>query len=604
MERYGLGAVLLLALGAYALSVGHGFAYDDVYIIERNPLLHTLGNWREILAATWWPDAVYRPFTGLTLAVDWTLSGGDPRWFHVVNVLLHVAATGMVFFLARRMLSGLGATAAAAVFAVHPVHVEAVANVVGRAEVLATLFALGAVVLYRWDGELAEVGDAGGRRALASFGALGCLLLGLASKETAFVTPGLLLLVDWLAGRRLRDGWADAVRRHWVLWFGSIALTLEWLWIWVGVVGELEGGGVAPALMGEGLVGRAAVMAAVVPEYFRLLVLPAELSADYSPNFLPVGDGLGLREVLGVGVLILGVGVAVAFRRRAPVVPFALAWVAGSLLIVSNILVPTEVLLAERTLYLPSVGAVLLFGVGFGWIGERRPVAGALAAALLVALGMTRTVTRVPVWRDNTTLLPQLVRDAPGSFRSYWVSGYLHYAAGDSTRGEELLRQALRIYPLHASLWTDLAQQLEAQGRWRAAAGAFNAAFRIDSTRLIPAAAAVRNYGRAGMVDSAAAIARRARAVDPQNHLVKLALGDAALARGRPLEAMTWRRQVAWRFPRRWRYWYLTAAAALEAEYCPEVRRSLEHVRELAPETPAVDTLETQAKMHCPAGRS
>jgi predicted Zn-dependent protease len=91
----------------------------------------------------------------------------------------------------------------------------------------------------------------------------------------------------------------------------------------------------------------------------------------------------------------------------------------------------------------------------------------------------------------------------------------------------------------------------------------------------------VVNLVRANRLDSAEALAARAAAADAHNSWLKIARGDVAIARGRPLEAMAWRRQVALEFPDEWHYWYLTADAALVAGYCPEAERSLARLRGL-----------------------
>lgn len=595
-DRLALLAVAVLAVGAYVGSLGHDFTYDDVHIIKNSKLLHSLGNWRAILRATWWEDAMYRPFTALTFAVDWTVSGGNPHWFHLINILLHAGVTALVFLLGRSLLPLFPAAAAAALFAVHPVHVEAVANVVGRAEVLATLFALGAVLLYRADGALAARGDLSWRRWAASGGTLVVLGLALASKESAFAAPGLLLLADWVDARREGIRWGAAVRRHWVLAVAGVVLTAEWLWIWSATVGGLKGGDEAPGLYGAGFGARAVVMAPVVLEYVRLLFFPARLSADYSPDFLPVAERLNLPGVLGIALVAAAVAAAGVARVRAWPVTFGLAWMGGTLLVVSNLLVPTEVLLAERTLYLPSVGAALLVGYCLGALAARRLDAAAVLGALLVGLGAWRTVTRVPVWRDDSTLLHQLVRDAPGSFRADWVLGGLYFIGGDSASGEALYRRALRTNPFHAQLWDDLGVQLETQRRWGDAAPAFAAAFRINRRRAESAARAIVNYLRGGLVDSAAAIAREAREIHLEDYRVQIALGDLALARGRPLEAMTWRRRVARRFPGVWWYWWLTGDAAIRARYCPEAEYALGQLARLGADRARRAELEREAR--------
>ena len=156
----------LVAFVVYTNTLSHQFVYDDLSVIVGNPRLHSIANWPEIVTSPWWPRGLYRPFTSLTLAANWSLGPGAPFGFHLVNILLHAVATGLVGLLAMRLMPVPAALAAALLFAVHPVHVEAVANVVGRAEILATLWVLAAALLYLRYGDLAreESGSVARRR--------------------------------------------------------------------------------------------------------------------------------------------------------------------------------------------------------------------------------------------------------------------------------------------------------------------------------------------------------------------------------------------------------------------------------------------------------
>jgi len=593
-ERWVLAASVLLALGAYAQTAGYQFVYDDVHLIEKKVELHALAGWRQVLTTPLWFD-LYRPVSHLTFMLDWAVSGGDPGYFHVVNTLLHALVSALVYLLARGGLGTLGAGAAALVFAVHPVHVEAVANLVGRAELLATAFTLLAALAYRADGRLAAAGETGWRRGSASLGTLAALAAGLASKETAFAAPGVLLLVDWLEGRRTGESGAQRFRRHWVLWAAAVALTAEWLWLRTGVVGGL-GTHSAPGLEGQSLWGRALAMAPVALQYARLFFFPLRLSADYSPDFLPAVPRLTVAGVWGFLVVAAALALALRARHRAPVITFGIAWIAGTLLIVSNLLVPSEVLLAERTLYLPSVGAVLLVGWLAAWAEASWRHVGLGLAAAAVALGMARSVTRAPVWSDNSRFFPRLVRDAPGSYRAFWVAGALAYDAGDRRRGETLVRRAIVVAPLQKGPWETLAVQLEKDGRWLDAAQHFKAALTLDSSNAGYGLLAVRNYLRAGMTDSAGALIPRLAAAFPHDFRYYAAMAEFDAARGRPLAAMTWRRRVAWLYPRTWEMWFLTAQAALDARYCWEARRSVGRVRALRPTLSQLPDLERRLR--------
>lgn len=145
--------VCLAAIAVYALSVRSGFAYDDVPLILLDPRVHSLGNLPAILTQPYWPVggqelSIWRPLTTLSFAADWAVSGGAPAWFHLSNVLWHAAACILVLCLLHELFAAPAALAGALLFAVHPVHVEAVANVVGRGDVISAVFALAACLLW------------------------------------------------------------------------------------------------------------------------------------------------------------------------------------------------------------------------------------------------------------------------------------------------------------------------------------------------------------------------------------------------------------------------------------------------------------------------
>jgi len=146
-QRWALVAVVITATLAYANALANGFVLDDGPIVRTNPLVTSPGQAWRAFAMPYWPDRTgagqYRPLGIASFAIDWVLSGGDARWFHAVNVVWHALATAAVWMLAAELLLPTPALIAALTFAVHPVHVEAVANVVGRLECMAAVFAIG-----------------------------------------------------------------------------------------------------------------------------------------------------------------------------------------------------------------------------------------------------------------------------------------------------------------------------------------------------------------------------------------------------------------------------------------------------------------------------
>jgi len=574
-ERWAMFLAAGVAFLTYAMTFGYDFVYDDVHIIIEYEALHSLRNIKAILTDTWWASALYRPFSQLSLAIDWAIGGGTPGVFHVVNVVLHSIATALVYRFARLGIGFYGALFAALLFAVHPVHVEAVANVVGRTEVWVTIFALSAALLYEWDGRLAAVGDVTGRRFVATFGTLVCLVLGLGSKESGFAIPGILLIVDLAKAWREGTTLEAAVKPHLVLWLGVLALAVEWLFFRSWMIGNYIGDFPGPGLFGLGFFDRVWVMAPIVMEYLRLFIFPLQLSADYSPNHVPAVAAFTLRAALGFALLVSIVVFGFKVRRKIPWLTFSLMWVGGTILIVANLVVPTGVIIAERILYLPSVGFVFLAGWVFEAGVQRRYKASIVLAFVVLSFGLVRSMTRMPVWSTADRFFPQLVLDAPNSFRGQWLAGMLAYREGDRRAGERHLWAALNTYPLFPNLWRDLGDKLAEEGRSLQAALAYRSAVRIDSTRIFEGSKAVIHFLSVDSLEAAENIAEQLRRIDPHEPRVYAALGNIAMYKGDVRQSMAWRRLATIYDPEQTAYWYQTAEAALRSEYCPEVVRSL-----------------------------
>ena len=148
--------VALTAALVYLNALGNGFALDDVNIVRDNPHIRSVAGLPGLFARPYWPDAegvasgLYRPITLATFALDRAVWGGGAAGFHAVNVALHALVSALAWFVGRRVGIHYGtALLAALLFAVHPIHVEAVANIVGRSELLAAAGVLAAWLSHR-----------------------------------------------------------------------------------------------------------------------------------------------------------------------------------------------------------------------------------------------------------------------------------------------------------------------------------------------------------------------------------------------------------------------------------------------------------------------
>ena len=421
--------VFVAAVALYLPAARYGFVQDDRAIVASNPGAHSIGAALRAFDDPYWPResgaGLYRPVTILSYAVDWTLFGGRPGWLHLMNALWHGVATVLLVILLARWLPTLGAAAAGLVFAWHPVHVEAVASLVGRAELLAAVGILGAVLAARR-----------GQWALAVL----CAALAMFSKEHGVIVGVVILLDKWLQR-------ADERPYPRGFWIAVTIVTIGFLaaWFTVGWVGEND----AAAVFSErGAWGRLAIALPAVLRAVQLLIWPASLSVDYNPQVLPAPAGVSISAVLGFVVVVGIPALALWCRRRAPSISFAAGVAVLSYLPTANLFFSSGIVLAERNLYLAVVLPAAFVGWAATWLAGRRGLRPAAVAVAIVAIACgSRSSARLPAWRDNRSQLVTLLADHPESYRAHASAAAVLAGAGDTAGARREYQQAESLFP-------------------------------------------------------------------------------------------------------------------------------------------------------------
>jgi len=453
-------AIVALAVVASATSLSNGFAMDDLALVADNERVHSLHAWWRLFTLPYWPAqygaSLYRPLVTIGYTLQWTIGNGAPWVFHLTSVALYAVLCALVLAFLLDLLGAIPALIAAALFAVHPVHVEAVGNVVGQAELLAAAAAVGACVIYVRARRANRLG-AGAITSIGLLYAIACLC-----KEHALLLPMLLAVTEWFGAARHDSATANELaaklRAIAPLFVGLFCIAVAYLIARTLVVGELLGEKHLVPVFG---VRRLWVMLVVVPHWVRLLLWPAHLSAEYSPRHIAIPDAPGPEIVLGSALLVTLAALFVALGRSAEpsraeraAARFALAWLAVTLLPVSNLF--SVMLVAERTLLLPSLGAMVFVGAAMSWAMQEatRParVALATAAAVLVAAGAIRSSDRQRVWSDDATLFAQTAEDAPRSYRAQFFYGQLLFQHGRHAEGERHLKLAIALNPTQSDV--------------------------------------------------------------------------------------------------------------------------------------------------------
>jgi len=464
--------VALLGVGVYAGTVGNGFVLDDHRAVIENRCVSAQPGVACALASDFWGrpgravGRTYRPLAVLTFAADWAWGGGRPAAFHVTNALLHGMATLAVFLLLLALAGSLhragaggegpseggarpAALCAATIFATLGVHTDAVAGIVGRADVLATLLGCAALALHFRPAVLAP--RPAPRALLVGLVAL----LALLSHELALLVPVLALLGDGvLRWGEERTGASRAPRRRRMPWASYAALAAAvaaYLALRLVVMGRLVGP--APDVLNNPAVeasgaDRVLFGLSLVHRAMAQLLVPARLSAEYGFAEIVVPAGPGATVLLGAAWAALLGAAAWICRRRAPLVTVGSAFLLAGLALLSNVPVLLPTAYAERLLYLPSLGLAIVAGGAVLAAHARGPRwrSGALVLCGLIAAGnLAVAAVGSGDYRDGVSLYRRATLSCPRSARAHLNLGLALNQLGRHAEAVAPLERALEI---------------------------------------------------------------------------------------------------------------------------------------------------------------
>jgi len=412
-------------------------------VILAHPLIQSWKTLPASLGAAWWyaTNHLYRPLTLFTFGLERSLAGPSVWLPHAVNLGLHIGVVILLTRLLTRFASPRSAVVVSLVFAVLPVHAEAIASVVGRAELLAAMAMVGAMLIASGD----EPPTAWRRVGMALLGAAA-----LASKEVGIAAP---VLVMAAAGTK------PETRKYAGTWgASSLVGTLALLAARVGVLGTFGGDAANPVFRGMSAVHRIVVALALVPRSAAMLFLPVAPAIDFVPATTQIANPSWIFVSLGL-LATLGALALVALHVRRP----NLATLGACVLVATaaptaNLLFASGVVLDGRTLYAPSIGAMLMVAYAIDVLeGTRARDLAALSAVVLAAACAAISWNEMPVWRSNDAMIATMIRRQPQDYRSYM---YLAYAARDAGNDEQSLgrfREAIARFRRDSEMLTDAA---------------------------------------------------------------------------------------------------------------------------------------------------
>lgn len=428
-----LGGVLLATIIAFLPMLWNGFTnWDDTLYVLQNPLLRdlSLDGLRDIFSTP--VVSNYHPLTILTLAVNYQISGLEPLGYHLTNLLLHLGNTVLVYYFTFLLSKGNVRVSifVATVFAIHPMHVESVAWVSERKDVLYTFFFLSALIFYiryRYRRRLLMY-----VLMLLAFGA------SLLSKPAAVVLPVVLLLIDYLERRKFQPA---VIVEKLPLFVLAVAMGIATLQMQsVRALASLE---TYSALERLGFAGYGFTF------YLVKFVAPFRLSALHPfPEHGEMTAMLIIATIISLGIL----GYFLVFNKSRTT-RFGILFYLVTVILVLQIVSVGTALVAERYTYLPYIG--LAFAVGMWldrYLREKRQnqrltyiVYGAFFAVALL-FGVL-TFNRTSVWKDSPALWTDVLQKYPDSHRAYTNRGLHYYDQGKYDSALEDLNRALAAKP-------------------------------------------------------------------------------------------------------------------------------------------------------------
>ncbi len=530
----------LATVVAYLQVVNLGFVeYDDGdYVVENAVVQGGLSGAGLSWAFGTFHASNWHPLTWLSHMLDCEFFGMAPAGHHLTSLCFHVANVLLLFALLRQLTGSSWPSAlVAALFGLHPLHVESVAWIAERKDVLSTFFGLLSLLAYHRFQSSPGLKNPRGR----VFYALSLLsfALGLMSKPMLVTLPFVLLLLDYWPGRRFAAGPAaggSVCRRllsEKIPFFALSGISCILTYF-------AQRGSTVMPLQSFGLPERLGNAVAAYALYLKKMVWPTDLAFFY-----PLVDR-PLWQVVLSGLLLAGLTLAVvATRHRYPFALVGWFWFVGMLVPVIGLVQVGEQSMADRYTYLPAVGLfIIVVWCARQWLQARKgdvlgPAVVGVALLALLACGIM-TWRQVACWKNSRSLLERALAVTKNNFLAHNNLGFVLAREGNFSAAIAHFEAAIRIKPTYARAHRNLAAAFVQEGKLQQAIDHYTTALELQPTDV----EALHNLGavlaRQGKLDEAADLCSRAVALGRQDPLTLYDYGLVLSLQGKYREAATW----------------------------------------------------------------
>jgi hypothetical protein len=452
----------LLVFAIYGRTLAGNFVFDDRGIIEHQYLLSDFSKIPNVLSLPYWTKeaGLYRPITLFSYTLNFLFLGNGALGFHLINIILYALTGYLIFLFIRRIFKqDFLAVLTAVLFIILPIHSEAVANIIGRAEILALFFSLLALS--------ALISDENGKNKMRFAGVWFFLAMG--SKETAIAVLPVALAVAWINNKFIINVEDEKTKisvfergigfcRQY--WSGFLSLAIGLLAYFLArylVLGRQYFLGVETSIVENPLKfvpfwPRIFTAFKITGIYFSKIFWPLDLCSDYSYNQIPISDSFWQAGVLAGFFIIIGLFFAIFYfwRRRAEI-SFGVLFFILSFILVSNFIFPIGAIAGERLVYFASLGICLILASVFACVLKSKvkeifKIAAFAFLLLIIIFYSVVSFKRAGDWQTEKKLFASAARCAPNSVLSRSNLGAAYYLEKDYKNAEKELLAAEKIY--------------------------------------------------------------------------------------------------------------------------------------------------------------
>ena len=459
--------LMVMTYCAFQQVGSHEFVtFDDGLYVTENPRVKNGINWENIgWSFTTTHCSNWHPLTWMSHMLDVSLFGLNPGSHHLVNVFFHLANSLLLFFVFRQMTGKIWQSAlVAALFAIHPLHVESVVWISERKDVLSTFFAMLTLLSY---GRYAKGGNKGFYLTALLF-----FILGLMAKPMLVTLPFVLLLFDYWPLRRLKfikGQYADPYRHKNISFFDLIIEKIPFFMMTaascaVTFYAQQSGGSVA-SLQIFPLGVRVANAVVAYVGYITKMLWPVHLSAFY-----PHPYSLPMWQVAGAGlVLVLICWMCILTIKQRPYLLVGWLFYLGTLFPVIGLIQVGEQAMADRYTYVPLIGIFIILAWGLPDLLKKwryGKMGLAIGAFVLLPVLMVTTWLQVRHWSNNIQFYEHMIQVNDNNYMAHYNLGV--YMANNDQIGEAMrhYRKAIDIKPGHTNANNNLANALVIEGKF------------------------------------------------------------------------------------------------------------------------------------------